>query len=64
MKDTKFSVGDRVKVQPGSEHDSMTRGRTGTVREIGTPALAIEFDGMKTVHRWYTDEEVESVSGA
>lgn len=56
---TKFKVGDRVQVKPGKEHDSMTKGKKGKVVEIGTPALGIKFDGMSTVHKWYTDDEVQ-----
>lgn len=56
---TKYSVGSRVKVKPGSEHNAMTKGKTGTIKEIGTPALAIKFDGESKVHKWYTDKEVE-----
>lgn len=61
MKTTKYDVGSRVKVKPGKEHDKMTMGKTGTVVEIGTPALGIKFEGMSETHRWYTDAEVESV---
>lgn len=64
MKDTKFSVGDRVMVRPGNEHDDMTRDKTGTVREISTPALGIVFDGMEMEHKWYTDAEVQSAPEA
>lgn len=60
MKSTRYSVGQRVRVKPGKEHDEMTKGKTGTIVEIGTPALGIKFDGMKDVHRWYTDAEVTS----
>lgn len=56
---TKFNVGERVKVKPGKEHDSMIKGKTGTIVEITTPALGIRFDGMTTVHKWYADDEVE-----
>lgn len=54
-------VGDRVKVKPGKEHDEMTKGKTGTVREVGTPALGIKFDGMAEIHKWYVEGEVEKV---
>lgn len=57
---TRFNVGNRVKVKPGKEHDGMTKGKTGTIHEISTPALGIKFDGMAMVHKWYADEEVES----
>jgi ribosomal protein L24 len=56
---TKYSVGDKVKVKAGKEHDSMTKGKTGKIEEITTPALGIKFDGM-AMHKWYTDDEVES----
>lgn len=57
---TKYNVGDRVKVKAGKEHDTMVKGKTGTIKEINTPALGIKFDGMAEVHKWYVDEEVES----
>lgn len=38
----------------------MTKGKTGTVQEISTPALGIKFDGMALTHKWYTADEVES----
>lgn len=56
---TKHNVGDKVKVKAGKEHDAMTKGKTGVVQEISTPALGVKFDGMP-VHKWYTDDEVES----
>lgn len=57
-KNTVYSVGDRVKVKAGKEHDSMTKDKNGTIKQIGTPALGIQFDGMPDVHRWYVDDEV------
>lgn len=54
-----IQVGDRVKVRPGKEHDSMTKGKVGTVKEIKTPALGVKFDGMAEMHKWYIEEEVE-----
>lgn len=57
---TKYSIGDRVKVKPGKVHDDMTKGKTGTIQEITTPALGIRFDGMTKMHKWHTDDEVES----
>lgn len=54
-----LKIGDRVKVKPGKEHDTMTKGKTGTVQEVKTPALGIKFDGMAEVHKWYIEEEVE-----
>jgi len=56
---TIYSVGDKVKVRPGKEHDSMTKGKTGTIQEISTPALGVKFEGMDKVHKWYADEEIE-----
>ena len=56
---TKYKVGDRVRVKTGKEHDKITKGKTGTVKSIGSEALAIKFDGMKDIHKWYVDEEVE-----
>lgn len=55
---TKYSVGDKVKVKPGKEHDPMTKGKTGTIQEIATPALGVKFVGM-AMHKWYVDDEVE-----
>lgn len=57
---TSYSVGDRVQVKPGKEHDPMTKDKKGTIVEITTPALGIKFDGMTMVHKWYTDDEVKS----
>lgn len=54
-----LKVGDRVRVRPGKEHDTMTKGKTGTVKEVSTPALGIQFDGMQMMHKWYVEEEVE-----
>lgn len=61
---TGFKLGDRVTVRPGKEHDAMTKGKTGTITEIGTEALAIQFDGMENVHKWYIDEEIEPAAGS
>lgn len=58
---TTHNLGDRVKVKPGKEHDSMSKDKKGTIVAITTPALGIKFDGMTMVHRWYTDDEVTSV---
>lgn len=57
---TIYRVGDRVQLKPSKEHDSMTKGKKGTIVEITTPALGIKFDGMTMVHKWYTDDEVKS----
>ena len=40
---TSYSVGDRVQVKPGKEHDSMTKDKKGTIVEITTPALGIKL---------------------
>lgn len=53
-----YAVGDRVQVKPGREHNKMAMG-AGTVKEIGTPALGIKFDGMAEVHHWYVAAEIE-----
>jgi len=58
--DTIHQVGDRVRVKAGREHDEMTREATGTIVEISTSALGIQFDGMEGTHKWYVDEELES----
>lgn len=51
--------GDRVMVKPGMEHDASHLDRPGTVRQISTPALGIEFDDEPGVTvRWYTDAEL------
>lgn len=55
---TAIAVGDRVKVRAGKAHDEMTKGAAGEVVEISSPALAIKFDGMDGVHRWYVDSEL------
>lgn len=57
---TIYSVGDRVQLRPGKEHDSMTKDKKGTIVVIATPAIGIKFDGMTGVHKWYTDDEVRS----
>lgn len=57
-----YAVGDRVRVKPRIEHNAITRGKTGTVIEIGTPALAVKFEGMPDVHKWYVAEELEGES--
>jgi ribosomal protein L24 len=61
-KDSIFKAGDRVKVKSGKEHDPMTKGKTGTIREVSTPALGIKFDGMDKVHKWHVDEEIEKAA--
>lgn len=60
MKTTKtaYNVGDRVQVKPGKAHGAMTGGKTGTIVEIGTPALGIKFDGMSGTHKWFADAEI------
>ena len=59
MKNTEFVVGDRVKVKAGKEHDNMVMGMSGSIVEISTPALAIKFDDMDEVHKWYVQAELE-----
>ena len=59
MKNTEFVVGDRVKVKAGKEHDDMVMGMSGSIVEISTPALAIKFDDMDEVHKWYVQAELE-----
>lgn len=59
---TALQVGDRVRVRDGMAHDAMTEDTDGTVREISTPAIGIEFDGMSGVHKWYTEAELEAAS--
>jgi len=54
-----LKVGDRVTVKEGAEHDEMTKGKSGEVVEISTPALGIKFDGEETTHKWYTDAELD-----
>lgn len=56
---TKFAPGDKVTVKAGKEHDGMTRGGTGIIKEISTPAIGIKFSGMDMIHKWYTDDELE-----
>ena len=56
---TKYKVGDRVKIKSGKNHDSMSKDKTGTIKEISTEALGIKFDGMTETHKWYVDEEVD-----
>lgn len=58
-KDTEFKKGDRVKVRPGKNHNAMTKDAKGTVVEISTPALGIEFDNMPgEIHKWHVDDEL------
>ena len=59
MKNTEFVVGDRVKVKAGKEHDNMVMDMSGSIVEISTPALAIKFDDMDEVHKWYVQAELE-----
>lgn len=55
-----LKVGDRVKVKPGKNHDEKTKDAVGTVKEVSTPALGIEFDNMKGMtHKWYVEDELE-----
>lgn len=34
---------------------------TGTVREIGTTAYGVQFDGTTKIHRWYVARELERI---
>lgn len=54
-----LKAGDRVRVKSGKEHDSMTKGKVGTVQEVSTPALGIKFDNMDKIHKWYVESELE-----
>lgn len=54
-----LKIGDRVKVKLGKEHDSMTNGKTGTVKAVSTPALGIKFDDMAEMHKWYVEGELD-----
>mgnify|MGYP007071633891 CR=1 FL=1 len=54
-----LQVGDRVKVKPGKAHDSMTKDKVGTVKEVSTPALGVKFDGMSEMHKWYVEGELD-----
>ena len=54
-----MSIGDRIKVKPGKEHDSITKDKRGIIQEISTPALGIRFDGMSDLHKWYVADELE-----
>lgn len=56
-----LEIGDRVKVKAGREHDAMTKDKEGTVEEISTPALAIKFDDMQGLHKWYVEDELEKL---
>lgn len=56
---SQYQVSDRVRVKAGARHDDMSRGKTGTIRQISSPALAVQFDGMAEIHKWYVDAEVE-----
>ena len=59
---TVYSVGDKIKVKPGKDHNGMGKGEVGTIVEISTPALGIKFPSMSMVHKWYADNEVELAS--
>ena len=64
MKNTEFVVGDRVKVKAGKEHGGMVMDMPGSIVEISTPALAIKFDDMDEVHKWYVQAELEKSDDA
>lgn len=54
--------GDRVRVREGAAHDEMTKGAEGEIAEVSPePALAIRFDGMDGLHRWYVASELERI---
>lgn len=56
-------VGARVRVRKDKAHDEMTANAEGEVVEISEErAIAIRFDGMPSVHRWYVASELEEVS--
>ena len=59
MENTEFVVGDRVKVKAGKGHGNMVMDMPGSIVEISTPALAIKFDDMEEVHKWYVQSELE-----
>lgn len=57
-----LKVGDRVQVRPGKNHDKETKDAKGTIKEISTPALGVEFDHMKGMtHKWYVEDEVRKL---
>lgn len=60
-KTTIYSVGDRVQIKNGKEHDPMSKGKQGTIVQVTTPALGISFDGSVKIHKWYVDEELKRV---
>lgn len=56
------TAGDRVRVREGAAHDEMTKGAEGEIAEVSPePAIAIRFDGMDGLHRWYVASELERV---
>jgi phage gp29-like protein len=58
------NVGDRVRVKSGAAHDDMTKDAEGEIAEVSAEsALAIRFDGMDELHRWYVASELDRVSG-
>jgi hypothetical protein len=64
VRDGGLSIGDRVRVKDGEEHDKMTMAATGVVVEVSTAALGIRFDGMDKIHKWYVAAELEPGDGA
>jgi hypothetical protein len=57
-------VGERVRVKNGAAHDDMTKDAEGEIAEVSAePALAVRFDGMDELHRWYVASELDRVSG-
>lgn len=59
---SEFKVGDRVRVKAGREHDKMAMGE-GVIKEIGSAAIGIKFDGANETHHWYVAEEIETAGG-
>lgn len=56
-------VGDRVVVVAGKEHMPEHAGVTGTVKIAQGEAIGVLFDGTKTVHRWYSPDELQPATG-
>ena len=52
-----FKIGERVKIKPGMGHGSMEE-MEGKIVEIGSPALAILFNGEEEPHKWYVASEL------
>ncbi|MFY9341126.1 MAG: DUF4055 domain-containing protein, partial [Planctomycetota bacterium] len=52
-----FVVGARVRVKAGKAHDAMTKDATGTIKIVQGDTFGVLFDGMTTIHKWYTADE-------